>query len=168
MGKFPYLCVRINFAIMKKFAKLIIVVISAAILASCSSIGNIQLLDYDIKEATPESFYSIKGVVALKLANFGPALTLTEIQGELFHAEQSMGTFTVDDVYIPARNSNWIDASGHILIDESVSLLSVLALAKNFKMEEYSVSVSTKVKLGIFKKTITVDRMPLSELAGKQ
>lgn len=149
---------------MKGFLKIVIAAFCALMLASCSTIGKIEVLGYQIKEAMPESFYSIRGKVALNLANYGPKLDFTNIEGELFHGDVSLGTFIVDDLTVPAHGSNWVDAVFHINIDQNVSLLSVLNLATNFKMEEYSLSVSTKVKLSAVSKTIRINKKPISEL----
>lgn len=149
---------------MKNLSRIVTGLLAALLLASCSGLGKIELQDYRIVKAVPESFHSIKLVLDLKLANFGPELTLTQIQGEIFHGSESLGTFTVNDMPIPARSISVVTADTHILIDENADLLRLLNLAKDFNLDDYSISLSSKVKLGMAAKTFRIHKKPLKDL----
>lgn len=148
---------------MKTLFKLFAAVVAAALLSSCSGIGKMEVLEYRIKEANAESFHAVHGVVALNIANYGPALKFTDIHGQFFHGDQLIGTLLVDDLDVQGHGSAWVDAYGHLMIEENVSLFSVLSLAQNFNPQDYNITVSTKVKMGIVSMRITKKNVPLSE-----
>lgn len=152
---------------MKSFFKLFTAVIAAALLTSCSGIGKMEVLEYKIKEANAESFHAVHAVVGLNIANYGPELKFTDIHGQFFHGDQLIGTLLVDDLDVPGHGSAWVDAYGHLMIEENVSLFSVLNLATNFNASDYFITVTTKVKMGIFGMRVTKEKVPLSDFIRK-
>lgn len=153
---------------MRHLLKILAVVLVAALASSCSDLGKMELRQYRIKEASAESFHAVHGVVELHIANYGREVTLTKITGELFHHDSPIGTLRVDDITIPGNSSNWVDANLHILIEDNVSLLSVLALAQSFNMDEYYVNISSTVKVGIAKVPLSKKNIPLSDFINKK
>lgn len=153
--------------LMKPFLKVFAALLAASLLASCSGIGKMELLEYRIKEANAESFHAVHGVVGLHIANYGPALKFTDIHGQFYHGEQLIGTLLVDDLDVQGHGSAWVDAYGHLMVEDNVSLFTVLNLASNFNPADYNITVYTKVKMGIFSMKVEKKNIPLADLIKK-
>lgn len=137
------------------------------ILSSCTKIGDISLVQYKVLKAVPDSFHHINITVAAELNNNGPRLAMDNVGGELFRNGTSLGSFELEPFEIPGKAKEWTTASGVILINDNVSLLDVIGLVQNFNLEEYSIDLKADVKLGVLKKSIHKNNIPLKDLVHK-
>ena len=137
------------------------------ILSSCTKIGDISLIQYKVLKALPDSFHHINITISAELCNNGPRLAMDSVNGELFRNGVSLGSFALEPFEIPGKATEWSTSSGVVMINENVSLLDIIGLAQSFNMEEYSIDLKADVRLGVLKKTIHKNNIPLKDLVNR-
>lgn len=149
-----------------RFGALISALFALVIMASCSKVGDISVRDFEITSfnPNPQNFKEINCGVRVNVANNGPKVSFLSAEGELKRFGQSLGRFEVDPFDVPGRVVAWSDVSGRIFINPDLPLLSIFAFAKDFKPEQYSVSVTAVVKVGFMKTTIKKNDVALTDL----
>lgn len=150
---------------MKRTLKTIYLVLLAIILpvcASCSNPMDISVQRYSIEEVLPTSFRSVRGVVAFDISNGGSQCDVQYVKGQLYNGETSLGNFSVEPFSI-VKGDSGIKLTGDISLDDNVSLLTILSMAGNFNIDNFSVSVEARLKQGLFTRTIKKNKIPLRQ-----
>jgi len=152
---------------MKKIYKIFVIILSAATLGACAHIGDISVQDFKITRLSPQSLQSVYAGLDLKITNAGAAVSIKSLSGEVFYKDAPLGVFSVDDFTVPAKTTDWMPLSGSVTMDPSVSLLSILELAQGFESEKMSISFDATAAVGIAKKKIHQEKLPVSQLLAK-
>lgn len=149
-----------------RFGAFISALFAIVLITSCSSVGDISVRDFEITSfnPNPQNFKEIDCGVRVNVSNNGPKVSILSAEGELKRFGQSLGRFELDPFDVPGRVVAWTDVSGRIFIDPGLPLLSIFAYAKDFKPEQYTVSVTAVVKVGFMKTTIKKSDVPMTDL----
>lgn len=125
----------------------------------CSKAQVFTIKDYSISSIRPTGLNSLSVVLKVELLNKGPQVKVSDAVGTLAYLQDdgriNVGHFTAEPCTIPNGESN-VYTNLSLSLDNSLSLLHVLAMARNFQMENCVVDATATVKsLGVSRK---VDR----------
>lgn len=133
--------------------------------AGCKKIENIKLTSYHLDS------YSLVGLRALDIdATVGvdnPAMefTLVDPQVIAYRNGVALGTLNADPVTVSGRTIATYKVHGRLTLDPNVSIMQVISYATHFKKEEYTLDISSRVKIkGGGQTKITRTNVPLTEL----
>ncbi len=121
-----------------------------AILASvsgCVSVKKIQITSFNIESISPKGLKAIDGTISLGVDNGSKQFTISDIEGTVSRKGTEIGTFTVDPITVAAKTKDTYKSAGSLDLNGNVSVLQVISLAKNFKVDEYTMDISMKFKV---------------------
>ena len=149
---------------MKKTLFAALTAILCLCLAGCRDISGIKVTSCKMTSISPSGLRSLDGVVTVGIHNPTTGFQVTQTSGKVYHKGNELVDFTVDDFEVNAKSDKEYDISGHASLASGASLLTVLALARDLKTEEYTVDIATVVKAKGLNKTIKRSGIPLNRI----
>lgn len=151
---------------MKRIEKIVVLLLLAVLSSSCGKIKEIHLTSWSVESYTPVGFRGLDLVLKLGVDNPALQFTVYDVEAEIFRHGNSLGTFvTTEPVLVKARTVEEYRLKGQARLSDGVSVFSLLALARNFNMAEYSISYSASVKIrGGGHVTLSKKDIPMTEL----
>ena len=101
-----------------------------------------RIKSYNISSLYPTSLSSGGGSVYVTVENKGKELGFSNMCGELYRFDEKIADFTVEPFSFPAACTSTEKISGHLQLAGGWNFLTLLTLASNFHLEEYSMSIS--------------------------
>lgn len=129
--------------------KALIFILAAAVIAcsGCSKIKQINLDSYKIKSVIPNGMKDVDLVINIVVDNPAMQFTVEDPKVEIFRKGVFLGTFTAENVTVPAKSKDPQDVKGHVALEKGQSIPKVVAYLLNFKPEDYTINVDTTVRL---------------------
>ena len=155
------------FGDVKKFVRIVIAALAAVLLAGCS--GSRQQLT--LTGGGLESFRigsPISAVLRLEVNNTSYKINVSDITGKVLNDGEPLLDLKAEDFSIPARSESTVLVPVEASLEPGVGLLSLGRLLSARDLDEsitVSVTFTATGFLG-FKKTQTIENVPLSTLAG--
>lgn len=149
---------------MKKTIFAALTAILCLCLAGCRDVSGIKVTSCDVTSISPSGLRSLDGIVTVGIHNPTTGFQVTQTSGKVYHKGSELVDFTVDDFEVNAKSDGKYDISGHASLASGVPLLTVLALARNIKTEDYTVDITTVVKAKGLHKTFERKGIPLNRL----
>lgn len=115
--------------------------------SSCSKVSDISLTSYRIEDVSMNGLRSADVTLSLGIHNPIIQFTLQGNSATLYRQGVQIGTVDATDVTIPARTDGVYQVTGTATLSDEMSLLKAMALARNFRPEEYTVDIHTTIKL---------------------
>lgn len=147
--------------------KLLLSLILASVLSSCSKVGNLSVTDYKVVSASAESMRSFNGEVSFTVENRGGGMKFDFVKGDLLLDGRHVATFSAAGFEVPGKTISEVPVSGNLRVDDAVGLSLIVGLARNFDVNRFTVNLETDVRMGLFKKKIKKKNLPLSSLVRK-
>jgi len=153
----------------KRFIPLFVLAFFAIASASCSKINDISITSYKIENISIKSLKSADVTLSLGVHNPTLQFTLKDNHGNLYRDGMLVGTVDVTDVTVPARTDGVYQMTGTATLADNVGLLKAMAMASNFKPEEYTVDIFTNIvtKHGVKVKVEKIG-VPLSQFTSSE
>jgi len=156
---------------MKRIIGIIAAVLACIMLSGCSDLRNIKNIrptSYKIESIVPAGLKSIDFKLTLGIDNPAMYLKIDGATGRICRLGKELGTFSVEPVALEGHCEGKYLLSGNVSLSSGVSILQIMRLASDFKMEEYTLDLNAPVKLksGAGKKVKLTD-VPISELFNK-
>lgn len=151
--------------------KLIIPIVAAAVLMcleSCSKISQIELKSCSVASVSPSGLRSLNARLLLEIDNPALQLYLSDIEGSLYYKGEEYVQYSASPVEVKAKTSAVYPLDCKASLSPSVSLLDLMALAKNYDLGDFTTDISAKVKLksGVAK-NFKMKGIPIKELLKK-
>lgn len=139
---------------MKTFKRTIIALfvafLASAILSGCSGLSKVK--DIKVTSCGLES-YSLKGlrsidaVLAVGIDNPTFAFTIMDVSGTVKYNGEDFATYTADTVSVEKKCSKVYDLPCTATLNDGISLMKLMQIAKKGTLEGFTTDVSATVKL---------------------
>lgn len=139
-----------------------------AMLILCSGCGNIRdirVASADIESVSLQGMRSVAAAISATVSNPARGMEISEVEGTVYHKGTEIGIFNTDPIDIEGRTDSTYQIHAVLSLSPSVSPLSLLSALSGLDINDFSISVSAKVKMkcGI-KKRVSTGRIPLKYL----
>ena len=149
-----------------KAYRLISIAIMVLILGSCAKVKQVGVTSLELDSVTPRGLRALTLTMSVGVHNPVNEITLSEISGEAVVSGKVIGNVAMAPVVLTARKDSTYKVKADVTLAEGVSVLEVLALAKNKSaIENGTANVYAKAKLkGGPSKKIKMEDVPLKKL----
>lgn len=136
------------------------------ILGSCAKVKQVGVTSFELDSITPKGLRALTVKMSVGVHNPANEITLSEISGEAVVSGKVIGTVAMAPVVLTARKDSTYKVKADVTLAEGVSVLEVLALAKNKSaIENGTANIYAKAKLkGGPSKKIKMEDVPLKKL----
>lgn len=148
-----------------KFFKIIALGVLVMSLWSCSSISDIRINTVDVTSVTPKSVRSIDAVISLEIDNPAGTFTMSDIIATIYNEDKALASIKTDDLTIDKKSLKTYDLKGTLTLNEEISIMNLMSLARNMNKENLTLdfSANAKMKNGI-RKALKYENVKISEL----
>ena len=149
-----------------KAYRLISIAIMVLILGSCAKVKQVGVTSFELNSITPKGLRALTVKMSVGVHNPANEITLSEISGEAVVSGKVIGNVAMAPVVLTARKDSTYKVKADVTLAEGVSVLEVLALAKNKSaIENGTANIYAKAKLkGGPSKKIKMEDVPLKKL----
>ena len=149
-----------------KAYRLISIAIMVLILGSCAKVKQVGVTSFELDSITPKGLRALTVKMSVGVHNPANEITLSEISGEAVVSGKVIGNVAMAPVVLTARKDSTYKVNADVTLAEGVSVLEVLALAKNKSaIENGTANIYAKAKLkGGPSKKIKMEDVPLKKL----
>ena len=149
-----------------KAYRLISIAIMVLILGSCAKVKQVGVTSFELDSITPKGLRALTVKMSVDVHNPANEITLSEISGEAVVSGKVIGNVAMAPVVLTARKDSTYKVKADVTLAEGVSVLEVLALAKNKSaIENGTANIYAKAKLkGGPSKKIKMEDVPLKKL----
>ena len=146
--------------------RLISIAIMVLILGSCAKVKQVGVTSFELDSITPKGLRALTVKMSVGVHNPANEITLSEISGEAVVSGKVIGNVAMAPVVLTARKDSTYKVKADVTLAEGVSVLEVLALAKNKSaIENGTANIYAKAKLkGGPSKKIKMEDVPLKKL----
>ncbi len=136
--------------IKKKYLGILIVLLACAILSGCSGLSKVK--DIKVTSCGLES-YSLKGlrsvdaVLAVGIDNPTFAFKVMNVSGTVKYKGEDFATYTADTMSVDKKCSKVYDVPCTATLNDGVSLMKLMQIAKKGSLEGFTTDVTATVKL---------------------
>ena len=136
------------------------------ILGSCAKVKQLGVTSFELDSITPKGLRALTVKMSVGVHNPANEITLSEISGEAVVSGKVIGNVAMAPVVLTARKDSTYKVKADVTLAEGVSVLEVLALAKNKSaIENGTANIYAKAKLkGGPSKKIKMEDVPLKKL----
>ena len=136
------------------------------ILGSCAKVKQVGVTSFELDSITPKGLRALTVKMSVGVHNPANEITLSEISGEAVVSGKVIGNVAIAPVVLTARKDSTYKVKADVTLAEGVSVLEVLALAKNKSaIENGTANIYAKAKLkGGPSKKIKMEDVPLKKL----
>lgn len=136
------------------------------ILGSCAKVKQVGVTSFELDSITPKGLRALTVKMSVGVHNPANEITLSEISGEAVVSGKVIGNVAMAPVVLTARKDSTYKVNADVTLAEGVSVLEVLALAKNKSaIENGTANIYAKAKLkGGPSKKIKMEDVPLKKL----
>ena len=136
------------------------------LLGSCAKVKQLGVTSFELDSVTPRGLRALTLTMSVGVHNPAKEITLSEISGEAVVSGKVIGNVAVAPVVLTARKDSTYKVKADVTLAEGVSVLEVLALAKNKSaIENGTANIYAKAKLkGGPSKKIKMEDVPLKKL----
>lgn len=136
------------------------------ILGSCAKVKQVGVTSLELDSITPKGLRALTVKMSVGVHNPANEITLSEISGEAVVSGKVIGNVAMAPVVLTARKDSTYKVKADVTLAEGVSVLEVLALAKNKSaIENGTANIYAKAKLkGGPSKKIKMEDVPLKKL----
>ena len=149
-----------------KAYRLISIAIMVLLLGSCAKVKQVGVTSFELDSITPKGLRALTVKMSVGVHNPANEITLSEISGEAVVSGKVIGNVAMAPVVLTARKDSTYKVNADVTLAEGVSVLEVLALAKNKSaIENGTANIYAKAKLkGGPSKKIKMEDVPLKKL----
>ncbi|MBQ2372033.1 MAG: hypothetical protein II289_02570 [Bacteroidales bacterium] len=149
-----------------KAYRLISIAIMVLILGSCAKVKQVGVTSFELDSITPKGLRALTVKMSVGVHNPANEITFSEISGEAVVSGKVIGNVAMAPVVLTARKDSTYKVKADVTLAEGVSVLEVLALAKNKSaIENGTANIYAKAKLkGGPSKKIKMEDVPLKKL----
>ena len=149
-----------------KAYRLISIAFMVLILGSCAKVKQVGVTSFELDSITPKGLRALTVKMSVGVHNPANEITLSEISGEAVVSGKVIGNVAMAPVVLTARKDSTYKVNADVTLAEGVSVLEVLALAKNKSaIENGTANIYAKAKLkGGPSKKIKMEDVPLKKL----
>lgn len=136
------------------------------VLGSCAKVKQVGVTSFELDSITPKGLRALTVKMSVGVHNPANEITLSEISGEAVVSGKVIGNVAMAPVVLTARKDSTYKVNADVTLAEGVSVLEVLALAKNKSaIENGTANIYAKAKLkGGPSKKIKMEDVPLKKL----
>ena len=136
------------------------------LLGSCAKVKQLGVTSFELDSVTPRGLRALTLTMSVGVHNPAKEITLSEISGEAVVSGKVIGNVAMAPVVLTARKDSTYKVKADVTLAEGVSVLEVLALAKNKSaIENGTANIYAKAKLkGGPSKKIKMEDVPLKKL----
>ena len=136
------------------------------LLGSCAKVKQVGVTSFELDSITPKGLRALTVKMSVGVHNPSNEITLSEISGEAVVSGKVIGNVAMAPVVLTARKDSTYKVKADVTLAEGVSVLEVLALAKNKSaIENGTANIYAKAKLkGGPSKKIKMEDVPLKKL----
>lgn len=136
------------------------------ILGSCAKVKQVGVTSFELDSITPKGLRALTVKMSVGVHNPANEITLSEISGEAVVSGKVIGNVAMAPVVLTARKDSTYKVKADVTLAEGVSVLEVIALAKNKSaIENGTANIYAKAKLkGGPSKKIKMEDVPLKKL----
>lgn len=136
------------------------------VLGSCAKVKQVGVTSFELDSITPKGLRALTVKMSVGVHNPANEITLSEISGEAVVSGKVIGNVAMAPVVLTARKDSTYKVKADVTLAEGVSVLEVLALAKNKSaIENGTANIYAKAKLkGGPSKKIKMEDVPLKKL----
>lgn len=133
--------------------------------SGCAKFKQIRPVSANIESLMPSGLRSAVVVLAVEIDNPAMQVTLSDIEGRLERSGKVLGRVVLDPFILEAKTMEKYRLRATVILDQSASLMDVLALTRAEAFEECVADIRFKatLKSGISKKMVYED-LPLVSL----
>ena len=149
-----------------KAYRLISIAFMVLLLGSCAKVKQVGVTSFELDSVTPKGLRALTVKMSVGVHNPANEITLSEISGEAVLSGKVIGNVAMAPVVLTARKDSTYKVKADVTLAEGVSVLEVLALAKNKSaIENGTANIYAKAKLkGGPSKKIKMEDVPLKKL----
>ena len=149
-----------------KAYRLISIALMVLLLGSCVKVKQVGVTSFELDSVTPRGLRALTLTMSVGVHNPAKEITLSEISGEAVVSGKVIGNVAMAPVVLTARKDSTYKVKADVTLAEGVSVLEVLALAKNKSaIENGTANIYAKAKLkGGPSKKIKMEDVPLKKL----
>lgn len=136
-----------------KFCKRILPLVAAVLtlcLSGCQSIEkirNIKVTTWSLESVTPSGLRSLNAELAVGIENPAMEFTLEDIAGVLYYKGDAMVDYSVEPFTVRRKCTAVYPIFGSARLNGKFSLLSVLGIASNYDLADFTTDIHAKVRL---------------------
>ncbi len=130
------------------FRNAIKIVVALALLMpviACVNYKKVKLTSVSIGSVTPAGLKAVNGTVKLGIENNSSEFTISDISGTIYRSGSEIGSFSADPITI-ATGSATYSLVGTVSLSSSVSIIEIISIATNFKIDDFSIDLTLKLK----------------------
>ena len=144
---------------------IMLLVTLSLMVSGCAKFKQIRPVSANIESLMPSGLRSAVVVLAIEIDNPAMLITLSDIQGRLERSGKVLGRVVLDPFILEAKTMEKYRLRATVILDQSASLMDVLALTRAEALEECVADIRFKatLKSGISKKMVYED-LPLVSL----
>lgn len=151
----------------KRFFPLLAVLLTLG-LSGCQSIQkikNITVTSWSLESVVPTGLRSLKAELAVGIENPAMEFTVEDAEGILYYKGEEMVGYTVEPVTIQGKRAAVYPVFGSAWLLGNFSVLNVLAIARNYDLEDFSTDIRARVRLKSgASKTFNLKNIPIKDL----
>lgn len=115
--------------------------------SGCNKFKDIKVTGAKLESIRPAGLKSVHGTVLVGIDNPTMSFTIKDIEGKVRRKGSPFCSFAADGITVAKKCDDWYRMNGTVMLDPSVSVISILSLVNNFNPDDYTVDLSMRVKL---------------------
>ncbi|MBQ9184962.1 MAG: hypothetical protein IJ151_03725 [Bacteroidales bacterium] len=122
---------------------------------------DIKATSWSLESVSLRGLRSLEAKLALELDNPATKVTLKDISGILYYNGEPFVKYTMDPLTVDGKSKKTYQCSCILDLDESKSLLDLLALLPTLSAENMRTDISAKAKVHGFSKSFSFKNVPV-------
>ena len=154
----------------KKILSVLCLLVTAGIFAGCGvqKLRQLKITSWTIESVSLRGLRSLEAGMTLGIDNPGTKVTLEDISGIIFYKGEEFLHYTAEPLTLEPRRTAEYPCRCILNIDDSKSILDVLAALPGYSPEFITTDLSAKVRVnGILSKNVSFKNIPIERLIGR-
>lgn len=141
------------------------VAVFLVILAGCSKIGDIKVTSFSVDSFSPKGLRGADATLSLAIENPAMEFSLSDIQGVVYYKGKEYVDYSAEPITVNGKCAAVYPLNCSASLRPDISLVSVLTLVRDYNIDDFSTTISAKVRLrsGVGKK-LKFKNIPLKKL----
>lgn len=148
---------------MRRFLISVIYAVTALAAIGCVSPDKLSVESCRIVSVSPVGLRTIDATLKVGIGNKGMAFKAEELKAKVYYDGLHMADVSCEPLSIKARRSDTYDIHLSITLAKGVSLLTAMALIRDYDIGKVTVDADARLRKGIFSKKVQTQGFPATK-----
>ena len=148
---------------------IVLLTLAAAGVSGCANkFKKVSITSAALESVFPDGLRSFNAVVSIGINNPAPTFDILHLHADVFRDSAAVLHADAENIAVDGRSERTYRIPVKGSFDPGLPLLQLAIMAKNFKPEEYTVSISARARVAGIGKDLAYEGIPLASLLKKE